>query len=84
MDKLSVNITDITLEAPVATSIAIDVMEIVLKSHVTVMVRFLNANGNLLKNEIVKIEGEEYNQWGNDDDYIINLVLSKLNLTKEA
>jgi hypothetical protein len=83
MDKLSVNIADITLEAPVATTINIDVMEIVLKSHVMVVVRFLNSNGNLLKNEMVRIEGPEYDAWGSDDDYLINLVLTKLNLTKE-
>lgn len=83
MEKLSVNIVDVTLDAPVATNIEIDIMEIVLNSHVTAVVRFLNSTGNLLKNEIVKIEGEEYAGWGNDDSYIVNLVLSKLNLTKE-
>jgi len=83
MEKISVNIVDVTLEAPVATNIEIDIMEIVLNSHVTAVVRFLNSNGNLLKNEIVKIEGAEYAAWGNDDSYIIDLVISKLNLSKE-
>lgn len=83
MEKISVNIVDVTLEAPVATNIEIDIMEIVLNSHVTAVVRFLNSNGNLLKNEIVKIEGAEYAAWGSDDSYIIDLVISKLNLSKE-
>ena len=83
MERLSVNITDVTLEAPVATTIEINVMELVLNSHVMVVVGFKNSNGNILKNEMVKIEGAEYAAWGSDDDYLINLVLSKLNLTKE-
>lgn len=83
MERLSVNITDVTLEAPVATSIEINVMELVLNSHVMVGVMFKNSNGNLLKNEMVKIEGDDYAGWGNDDNYLIDLVLSKLNLTKE-
>lgn len=83
MERLSVNITDVTLEAPVATSIEINVMELVLNSYVMVMVMFKNSNGNLLKNEMVKIEGDEYAAWGSDDNYLIDLVLSKLNLTKE-
>lgn len=83
MERLSVNITDVTLEAPVATSIEINIMELVLNSHVNVIVMFKNSNGNLLKNEFVKIEGAEYAAWGSDDDYLVNLVLSKLNLTKE-
>ena len=83
MERLSVNITDVTLEAPVATNIELNVIELVLNSHVMVAVSFKNSNGNLLKNEMVKIEGEEYAGWGSDDEYLINLVLSKLNLTKE-
>ena len=83
MERLSVNITDVTLEAPVATSIEINVMELVLNSYVMVMVMFKNSNGNLLKNEMIKIEGDEYAAWGSDDNYLIDLVLSKLNLTKE-
>lgn len=84
MERLSVNITDVTLEAPVATTIEINVMELVLNSHVIVAVSFKNSNGNLLKNEMVKIEGAEYAGWGSDDEYLINLVLTKLNLTKET
>ena len=83
MERIAVNITDITLDAPVASSINMEVMEIVLKSHVMIVVHYLNSNGNLLKNEMVRIEGAEYDGWGNDDDYLINLVLTKLNLTKE-
>jgi hypothetical protein len=59
-------------------------MEMVLDSHVIMVVHYLNANGNLLDNKTVKIEGDEYNAWGDDDNYITNLVLTKLGLTKTA
>lgn len=38
---------------------------------------------NLVKKEIVIIEGQEYQAWKNDDNYIIDLVMSKLGLTKK-
>lgn len=84
MSNIQVDVNDFTLDAPVVSKIEMEVMEMVLDSHVTMIVHYLNANGNSLDNKIVKIEGEEYNAWGDDDNYIINLVLTKLGLTKTA
>jgi len=84
MSNIQVDVNDFTLDAPVVSKIEMEVMEMVLDSHVTMVVHYLNANGNSLDNKIVKIEGEEYNAWGDDDNYIINLVLTKLGLTKTA
>lgn len=82
MNNIQVDVNDFTLEAPVVTKIDMEVMELVLDSHVIMVVHYLNAAGNLLDNKFVKIEGDEYNAWGDDDNYIINLVLTKLGLTK--
>lgn len=84
MNNLQVDVNDFSLDAPVVTKIEMEVMEMVLDSHVTMMVRYLNAAGNVIDNKYVKIEGEEYNAWGDDDSYITNLVLTKLGLTKTA
>jgi len=84
MSNIQVDVNDFTLDAPVVSKIEMEVMEMVLDSHVTMVVHYLNANGNSLDNKIVKIEGEEYNAWGDDDNYIINLVLTKLGLAKTA
>lgn len=84
MNRLQVDVNDFTLDAPVVTKIEMNVMEMVLDSHVTIAVHYLNAAGNLLDNKIVKIEGDEYNAWGDDDSYITNLVLTKLGLTKQT
>ncbi len=56
------------------------VMELVLNSHVMLRVSFLNANGNQVKNEMVKIEGSEYAAWGVNDQYLMDMVMQKLGL----
>jgi hypothetical protein len=80
-NETSVNITNFTLDPVIATSVRISVIELVLKSHVILHVGFLNANGNTVKNETVKIEGSEYTAWGTDDDYLTALVMQKLGLS---
>lgn len=37
-------------------------------------------NNNLLYEKQFVIEGEEYTNWGNDDDYLKNLISTKLDL----
>jgi hypothetical protein len=36
----------------------------------------------ITESEIITIEGSEYNAWGTDDNYIYDLILSKLGLEK--
>ena len=48
---------------------------------VTLMIKDLNEN--IFKVENVHIEGEEYENWGNDDQYLVNIVLSKVGLTQK-
>ena len=81
---VSVNITNFALEPVIATSIRISVMELVLKSHVILHVCFLNADGNTVKNEMVKIEGSEYAAWGTNDEYLTELVMQKFGLTVQS
>jgi hypothetical protein len=79
-NEVSVNITNFALEPVIATAIRISVMELVLKSHVMLVVNFLNAEGHSVKNEMVKIEGSEYAAWGTNDEYLTELVMQKLGL----
>jgi hypothetical protein len=79
-NEVSVNITNFALEPVIATAIRISVMELVLKSHVMLVVNFLNAEGHSVKNEMVKIEGSEYSAWGTNDEYLTDLVMQKLGL----
>ena len=84
MDHLKVAINNYALPAPVSTHVEIILSEVVLNSHATIIVHLLDANGNLLDNKFVKIEGEEYANWSSDDNYIVDLVLTKLGLTKSV
>ena len=43
---------------------------LVLDESVTFVIMFYDAEGNALKTSLVKIEGEDYNKWGLDDQYI--------------
>jgi hypothetical protein len=79
-NEVSVDITNFPLDPVIATSIRISVMELVLNSHVMLRVSFFNANGNLVKNELVKIEGSEYAAWGTNDQYLMDMVMQKLGL----
>jgi hypothetical protein len=79
-NEISVGISNFPLDPVIATSIRISVMELALNSHVTLRVSFLNANGNTVKNEMVRIEGSEYAAWGINDQYLTDLVMQKLGL----
>lgn len=79
--EFSVNITNFTLDPVIATAIRITVIELVMKSHVVLLVSFLKDDGTSVKNETVRIDGSDYSAWGTDDDYLINLVMEKFGLT---
>ena len=79
-NEVSVDISNFPLDPVIATSIRFFVTELVLNSHVMLHVCFLNAEGHLVKNEMVKIEGSEYAAWGTNDQYLTNLVMQKLGL----
>ncbi len=83
-NEVLVNIANFALEPVVANSIRISVMELCLHSHVTLCVSFLNANGNSVKNEMVKVEGSDYAAWGTNDEYLTQLVLQRLGLTLQS
>jgi hypothetical protein len=84
MDHLKVAINDHALPAPISTQIEIVLSEVVLNSHANITVHLLDANGHLLENKFIKVEGDEYENWSSDDNYIVELVLTKLGLTKSA
>lgn len=80
----STPIADYPLTPVIAKTIKISVMELVLNSHVTVVVSFYDENGSIVKNETVTIQGAEYTAWGVDDTYLTNIVMQKLGLSPPA
>jgi len=63
--------------------IEIQVSNIILKTSATFRVNSFNENDKFIKLDYITITGDEYNAWGSDDDYIINLICQKLGYTPE-
>lgn len=81
MDRI-INVvpSDLTL---LVDSVQIDLSQYVLGKSALFSVLLLDKTFTVLKRTSFLIEGEEFSNWGSDDDYIINLILTKLGLTKE-
>jgi len=76
---------EIPQEPKIAKRIQIKIAGMVFNESATFQVSyFLNDyDKNVQKIEYINVEGDEYAAWNNDDDYIINLVLDKLGLSKK-
>lgn len=83
---MNVDIIDyeIPQEPKVATKIRINIAEIVFNKSAKFNIYYQLENDDIVKTELVNIENEEYKNWNNNDDYIIELVLSKLGLRKKV
>lgn len=82
MEKINVNDKTITTSR-VVKSIEIDQsIEIKLDESATFNVRLLDADGRLVKIERVTMEGSDYSNWSNDDNYVVNFLLTSLGLTE--
>lgn len=78
---MDLNISDHQIAGPVAKKISIEISEIVLNSYAMIRVSFEDETGGCVKNEHLKMEGADYDAWGNDDNYVKTWVLTKLSLT---
>ena len=65
----------------VAHSVEMRITNLQIGVSVDVTCLIKNQNGNIFKVENVNLSGEEYNNWGNSDVYLVSSVLSKLDLT---
>lgn len=62
----------------------VSVRELKLHQYASFTVDLYNEQKRLFRREILKLEGEDYNNWGSDDDYIYRMVCEKFGLkTKE-
>jgi hypothetical protein len=53
-------------------------LDIVLFTSANIRVSLNDDTGVMQKQLIYKLEGQEYAAWGGDDQYIINLIISKI------
>jgi len=83
MDNISVNVNDYDIiKTDTINNIKISTAYIELFKSITVRVG-LYTNNTLVDNRMIEITGTDYTNWGNDDNYIIDFVLTYLNLTKK-
>jgi hypothetical protein len=84
MNNIKVSVNDYTfVQTSIINNIQINILKIELFVGITLSVNLLS-NNKIIDSKIMNITGDEYNNWANDDTYIINLVLSKLNLTRKT
>lgn len=67
-------------EVKTITNFRLSVQELELFLHVLVRAELLNADGNLVDVRYVLIDGDDYKNWNNDDQYLIDKVAQKLGL----
>ena len=56
------------------------ILEIQLFTSVRIAVYLYNEHDSLIEATQFLIEGQEYNNWANDDKYIVNLIKQKIQL----
>jgi hypothetical protein len=63
------------------TSIDMRIIALELFKSVTVSVAMYADDGYVCDNRVLEISGDEYLAWNNNDQYLVNLVCTKLGLT---
>ena len=66
----------------IASKVSFQITEMVLTQSITLLCQIINDQNVPFFTTTFKIENEEYANWVNTDDYIINLILKKLYLQK--
>ena len=82
MSDINVNVQDSSyVKTNTINKVLIRIMNVDLFNSMTVCASLFE-NTSLVDNKVFKIEGTEYSNWGTDDTYIVNLILSKLGMTQ--
>jgi hypothetical protein len=82
MDDINISVIDSPYtKSYTINKVVIRVMNLELYKSVNVHARLMD-NNQMVKSEMILIEGTDYTNWGNNDDYIVTYVLTKLGLTK--
>jgi hypothetical protein len=63
------------------TSFNVRVQQLELFKSVSLIVMLFDTDGIVIDTKFMTLEGQDYLAWNNDDQYILNYVANKLNLT---
>jgi hypothetical protein len=70
----------------IVNKVTIQLIELEFNKSAKFLITFYSSNEfchmNIVKTQVIPIEGEEYLKWSNNDDYIINLICQKLGIKK--
>lgn len=82
-DRVSILLDGLSTVTDTIASAEISVARLVLNSYIDLNVVLKNDAGKILKIERVHVEGDEYKEWVDSDEYLISLALNKLGLTRK-
>jgi hypothetical protein len=68
----------------VSNSVEMRITNLKMGRSVDVCCFIRDSNGNVFNVENINISGDEYNNWGNSDAYLVTTVLDKLGLTSSV
>jgi hypothetical protein len=77
--KINISPKSFTTEA---TSISIQTVGFNLNEGADFIIHYHKEDGTIFENDRIYVIGEEFAAWGSDDNYIIDLALTKLGLEK--
>jgi len=78
-----IDVQPCTLPAPVVTKVQIRMPNFsLLATETDVSVMMYSANDQFVKGVLVHIPADIYSQWGTDDNFIVDYVLSELGLER--
>lgn len=68
----------------IISKITILVQDVKLNQSATINVLSKSASDELIKTDLIFIDGQDYQDWGSNDEYIVNLVLTRLGYVKSG
>lgn len=60
---------------------SLDIIEMILNTSATFRVLCYDTNDKIVETKFVTLEGDDYVNWGNDDDYVTEFVATELGFT---
>lgn len=77
---MDIYIQEVIINNIPVNKVKIDILSLIFNNSAIFRVRYTTNNIYEPHPSYIKIEGDEYKNWKNDDVYIINLICSKLNI----
>ena len=70
------------IKTSLITQASVKIVNLELGNQVSLYVFLKDEAGNLFEAKFITIAGDEYQNWGNDDNYLITVALEKCGLTR--